>query len=93
MREQFQTLAIRDNLDLELCDNPNDIYESGMTQTAWEFYQAAYQAATKEAEKLRKAAEHILHLHLCEQEGISSGQPTREQWLKAVDNLSEALNK
>lgn len=41
--------------------------------------------------ELIQAAKNILHLHLCEQEGISSGQPTRKQWLKAVDDLSDAL--
>jgi hypothetical protein len=40
---------------------------------------------------LLDAAKHILHLHLCEQEGLSSGQPTRTQWLEAVDNLSGAI--
>ena len=42
--------------------------------------------------KLKEAAEQILHLHLCEQEGISSGMPTKEQWLKAVEDLEKALN-
>jgi hypothetical protein len=41
--------------------------------------------------KLIEAAENLLHLHLCEQEGLLSGKPTREQWLTAVDKLSEAL--
>lgn len=46
----------------------------------------------KEIQKLRKASEEILHLHLCEQEGLSSGQPTPKQWIEAVNKLSEALN-
>jgi hypothetical protein len=41
---------------------------------------------------LVSAAENLLHLHLCEQEGLQSGQPTREQWLKAVDDISEAIS-
>ena len=41
--------------------------------------------------KLKIASEEILHLHLCEMEGILSGLPTKEQWLKAVDKLTEAL--
>lgn len=40
---------------------------------------------------LLDAAKQILHLHMCEQEGLSSGQPTRTQWLEAVDNLSDAI--
>jgi hypothetical protein len=44
-----------------------------------------------EVNKLVEAAKELLHLHLCEQEGIGSGQPTRIQWLTAVDNISEAL--
>jgi DNA polymerase III delta prime subunit len=45
----------------------------------------------QEEDKLREAASELLHLHLCEQEGLSSGQPTREQWFTAVDKLSAAL--
>ena len=37
------------------------------------------------------AATQILHLHICEQEGIGSGQPTPKQWLDAVEKLSTAL--
>jgi len=46
----------------------------------------------KEIERLRQPAAELLHLHLCEQEGIVSGQPTPKQWLKAVDELAKALN-
>ena len=42
---------------------------------------------------LLKASKEILHLHLCEQEGMVSGQPTPEQWLKAVDELAEAIQE
>lgn len=42
---------------------------------------------------LLQAAKEILHLHMAEQEGISSGQPTRDQWLKAVDDLGEAIRE
>lgn len=38
------------------------------------------------------AAEKILHLHLCEQEGIGAGQPSPTDWLNAVDALSDAIN-
>jgi hypothetical protein len=43
------------------------------------------------ASPVREAAENILHLHLCEQEGLQSGQPTPQMWMEAVDKLSEAL--
>jgi hypothetical protein len=52
--------------------------------------------ARSEIEKsnlLFEASSEILHLHLCEQEGLSSGMPTREQWIEAVNKLSEAINK
>jgi len=40
---------------------------------------------------LTKAAQKLLHLHLCEMEGIESGQPTPDQWAEAVDELSQIL--
>jgi hypothetical protein len=43
--------------------------------------------------ELVEALERLVHLHMCEQEGIVSGQPTRNEWLEAVDNASEVLSK
>lgn len=43
-------------------------------------------------DKLIDAFSELLHLHSCEQEGIVSGQPTREQWLKAYNDAVMALN-
>lgn len=42
--------------------------------------------------ELLGAAEKILHLHLCEQEGIGAGQPSPTDWLNAVGALSDAIN-
>jgi hypothetical protein len=47
----------------------------------------------KENESLKEAARELIHLHICEMEGIGSGQPTRQQWLDAVEKLSELVNK
>lgn len=40
---------------------------------------------------LREALEKLVFMHTCEQEGISSGIPTPNQWLQAVDEAQEAL--
>ena len=45
------------------------------------------------APELLKALQNLVHLHLCEQEGISSGQPTPYEWLKAVEDSNESINK
>ena len=42
---------------------------------------------------LRKAAERLHHLHLCEQEGMSSGAPKPEDFYQAVEELGKALEK
>lgn len=56
-------------------------------------------AVYKENERLKaqnrelvEAANNLLHLHSCEQEGLASGQPTPQQWMEAVEKLS-ALTK
>lgn len=46
---------------------------------------------TAEVERLKEAAKELVHLHGCEQEGLSSGRPTAAQWLQAVDNLSNLV--
>ena len=45
------------------------------------------------APELLEALQDLVHLHLCEQEGVSSGMPTREQWFDAVDKASKAIKK
>lgn len=40
---------------------------------------------------VREALEGLVHLHLCEQEGLLSGKPTPEMWFEAVNKASEAL--
>lgn len=47
----------------------------------------------KEMEPVVTALKDLVHLHLCEQEGLSSGAPTPKQWLESVDKAVEALNK
>lgn len=42
---------------------------------------------------LLEALQQLLHLHLCEQEGLSSGQPTFKDWMEAYDKGVEAINK
>jgi len=45
----------------------------------------------KQNEELREALKELVHLHGCEQEGLLSGQPTPEQWYKAVEKAEQAL--
>lgn len=49
-------------------------------------------APKKKYEKVVLALEKLVFLHGCEQEGIESGQPTPDQWIKAVNEAEEALN-
>jgi len=45
------------------------------------------------APELLSALELLVHYHMCEQEGISSGQPSAMEWYGAVDKASEAISK
>lgn len=38
-----------------------------------------------------KKIEHLLHLHACEQEGLTSGQPKPEDWFNAVNEAQKAI--
>jgi hypothetical protein len=40
-----------------------------------------------------KAVEHLLNLHMCEQEGIASGMPKPKEWISAVDNVKKEMQK
>ena len=41
--------------------------------------------------RIIESFDYLLHLHNCEMEGIESGQPTPEQWFKAVEDAEKAL--
>lgn len=60
------------------------------TQLAETFYKEIGELK-EEIDRLRKASESLLMLHLQEQEGLS--QPTADEWLKAVGDLECAFNK
>lgn len=45
-----------------------------------------------EAFKMKLALEQLIHLHSCEQEGMTEGLPTLEQWEKALDAAQNAVN-
>lgn len=42
---------------------------------------------------LLKASRHLTYLHACEQEGLSSGQPSPEDWYKAVNSVNNAIER
>ena len=56
---------------------------------------AAHEVAelTKQRNELLNALKELVHLHMCEQEGLLSGQPTPEQWFKAVEKAEMAITK
>lgn len=45
----------------------------------------------QQRDEMLEALKELVHLHGCEQEGIGSGQPTFEQWIKAVEKAEQAL--
>ena len=42
---------------------------------------------------LLKALGELVHLHLCELEGLVAGSPTPDEWITAVDKAEVAINK
>jgi len=67
-----------------IADNENDL----LTELEWD--NARLIAA---APDLLTALQELVHLHTCEQEGLSSGQPSPADWLKAIDQASDAIIK
>lgn len=45
------------------------------------------------APELLKALQELLHLHSCEQEGLASGQPSFDDWIKVTEKGNEAIQK
>ena len=41
--------------------------------------------------KMNQSLQLLVHLHVCEQEGILAGMPTPKQWMDAVEKANEAL--
>lgn len=69
------------------------VKEIFVNDTKWDENQPSQESdRDNKQEGLKEAAEKLLHLHLCEQEGLLSGKPTPKQWIEAVNKLSDALN-
>jgi hypothetical protein len=47
----------------------------------------------EQSPSLYHALAKLVHLHGCEQEGLSSGKPTPQQWMDAINEASAALAK
>lgn len=45
-----------------------------------------------EALRMKLALDRLIHLHMCEQEGIAYGMPTIEQWQEALDEAGKAVD-
>lgn len=45
------------------------------------------------ATELMEAVKQMLYLHCCEQEGMSSGMPTFEQWMEGYNRLEAAYDR
>jgi hypothetical protein len=50
-------------------------------------------AERERAGKLVEFAERLLHLHACEQEGMSSGKPSFADWITATNNLQHEIDQ
>ena len=59
----------------------------------YEAIEPAVDAFAQHIDKMAEAAEELIHLHSCEQEGLSSGQPTPQQWIYAVDKLQKLISR
>jgi hypothetical protein len=75
----------------ELCDWTTDEVMKFANDFARQEVEAAIAETKKQKDELLEALKELVHLHGCEQEGIGSGQPTPEQWYKAVDKASLAI--
>jgi hypothetical protein len=80
-------------LILTLCDRAiADIERNFPLIIQCETYEKNWLKAEQERDELREALEKLVHLHLCEQEGIGIGMPTAEEWIEAVKDAEQALN-
>lgn len=85
LRTQFEKETGHNRVGIELAATETSAY------IRW--LESQYQSQSTRIRELEGAASKLAHLHMCEMEGLSSGQPTPEEWMDAVDALSEALRK
>ena len=80
----YGEIKIANKKDAELiCDAGNTAQKCGLLPSE----------LLRQRDELREALTELVHLHGCEQEGIGSGQPTPEQWFKAVEKAELAITK
>lgn len=86
---QYNTYVYAGESNLVVCDSHTENQE--VPESLEERQRNAILIAS--APELLTALQNLVHLHMCEQEGLSSGQPSPIDWLKAVDQASEAITK
>lgn len=80
----IQTEEDGSDVALITADNEKDL----LTELEW-----ANARLIAAAPDLLAALQQLTFLHACEQEGIASGQPTAEQWYRAVEEANLAIQK
>lgn len=90
-------MQLSENKLLEIRKEADGLYGTGETLMQFKvFYEKQGYIAGAAAEALKilpiyEAAKELIHLHACEQEGLSSGRPSPEQWMEAVEELTSAI--
>jgi hypothetical protein len=80
---------------LSIIDNSGNIFRELVCQTNGKERKEAFANSQliSAAPEMYEALQELLHLHSCEQEGISSGQPTYEEWMVAYQKGIAAIEK
>ena len=68
------------------------------SDTEGEYYECSevdnyVKAIESKLKQYEDALRELVHLHMCEQEGLEDGQPTPDLWYKAVEKAEKALKE
>ncbi len=77
----------KDSLRIATCYTYNKPYWNSSMQCA------SNAQLISSAPDLLEALQELVHLHMCEQEGMCSGLPSADQWYKAIEKASKAIEK
>lgn len=87
----YLEIKVKENFVGNVCNAIYTEVESSIPKSELENKANAQLIAS--APELLKALQQLTRLHQCEQEGLSSGQPTPQQWFEAVNKAESVINK
>jgi hypothetical protein len=91
--EPNKEILITDEDGRGICRMPKEVLASEFIKAKSKAETMANAKLIANAPRVLKELQRLVFLHTCEQEGIGSGMPTPKEWIEAVEEAHQSIQK